>query len=213
MNKKALIITIGAVLLVGIGAGVAIHYYNKNKKEKEGETETEDDEPTAKELKDLIDEMAKAGGSKGNPDATETSILNPLEGDNVLKIGSNGRKVAMLQALLNHYTGAKLKIDGNFGDKTREAVYKTGNLSCATTLQKASLGFNAAKTCGVSAADFLSLLNRTKTDPTFAQKYASNRNNDMKAVYEKYSSVSGCRCRNEIGQCVPCSRGKGRGNF
>ena len=189
-TKTKIIIGSIAVLVVGVGIGVGLHYYNKAKKEKEqeNETETDDDEPTAAELKKLIADMAKAGGEKANPDGTETSILNPLAGANVLKIGAKGRKVAMLQALLNHYKGAKLKIDGDFGDKTREAVYNTGNLSCATTLQKLSLGINAANTCGVSAVEFLALLNKTKTDPTFTQKYASNKNNDMKAVYEKYSS-------------------------
>jgi len=41
-----------------------------------------------------------------------------------LRMGSKGNAVQTLQALLNHWSGAELEIDGSFGQKTEQAVRK-----------------------------------------------------------------------------------------
>lgn len=184
MNKKAIIITISSIALIGAGIGLYF-YFRKPTDDKGG-----DDKPdglTEQQLKDLLKDITKQGGDLGNPDESEYSSKNKLVGDTVLKIGSEGRRVAMLQALLNHYKGAspKLVIDGVFGDKTRIALADAGFKSCYKAVNYVS---PVKIDCEVTTAEFLALLKRTEKDKTFSQKYSPNVNKDMKAVYDKYSS-------------------------
>lgn len=171
MNKKALIITLSSVAL--LGAGIGLFVYFKNKKD----AESSDGQLTDQQIKDLIKAATQQGGAVGDADNTEYSAKDKMVGDVVLKVGSKGRRVAMLQALLNHYKGGKLKIDGVFGNDTRLELLKNKYFSCAVPTM-----------CEVGMDDFLALLKRTESDKTFSQKYSPNKNNDMKAVYDKYSS-------------------------
>lgn len=176
MNKKAIIITISSIALLGAGIGLYF-YFRKPDDDKGG-----DDKPdglTEQQLKDLLKDIDKQGGDLANPDESEYSSKNKLVGDKVLKISSEGRMVAMLQALLRHYKGAtnKLVIDGVFGDKTRQALVDAGYQKC-----------RLAATCEMPLQDFTILAKRAATDKTFKQRYAYNVNTDMKAVFDKYSS-------------------------
>jgi len=182
MNKKAIIITISSIAL--LGAGIGLYFYFKNKNDDKGG----DDKPgglTEQQLKNLLKDIDKQGGDLGNPDESEYSSKNKIVSDVVLKIGSKGRRVAMLQALLNHYKGAKLTIDGDFGDKTRIALADAGFTSCYKAVNYVS---PVKIDCEVKTEEFLALLKRTEKDKTFSQKYSPNVNKDMKAVYDKYSS-------------------------
>lgn len=176
MNKKAIIITVSSIALLGAGVGLYFYFKGKNKEKSENDNTNS---PTEQQLKDLLKEIEKQGGNLGKSDETEFSAKNKIIGDKVLKIGAEGRRIAMLQALLKHYKGAtsKLKIDGVFGDMTRQALVDADYFKC-----------RLASTCELTDTEFIALMKRAEKDKTFAQNYAQNKNADMKAVYDKYSS-------------------------
>jgi len=124
------------------------------------------------------------GGSGGGTNTGNTDTVVPpppntpstaIPGTRVLKYGTAGRKVAVLQALLNHYKGENLKIDGDFRYNTSQALIRNGY--CTST-----------GSCEMSLTDFVSLLELSANDNSFKTKYSPNTNADMKAVYAKYSS-------------------------
>jgi len=163
---KTTIIAISSLLLIGAGVGTFMYF----KRKKESELESEEYGASEKEVD-------KIGGELGQPDETEYSSKNKITGTKTLKSGRKGRKVALLQALLNHYKGQKLKIDGVFGEKTRYALMRNGFPLCAS-----------ARTCEVTTIEFLDLLKKSKNDKSFKKQYNINTNSDMKAVWDKYSS-------------------------
>jgi len=166
MNKKAIIITVSSIAL--LGAGIGLYFYFKNKNDETG-SKDKPDGLTEQQLKDLLKDIDKQGGDLGNPDESEYSSKNKIVSDVVLKIGSKGRRVAMLQALLNHYKGAKLTIDGVFGDKTRIALANAGYLACNKAM---NLVTPVGSTCKVTTEEFLALLKRTEKDKTFSKNTA-----------------------------------------
>lgn len=168
MNKKTIIITISSIALLGAGIGLLV-YFNKKKKDEE---ETDDFGATVKDVENK-------GGGLGTVDETEFSASNPIVGSTSFTVGSKGRKIAVLQALLNHYKKAspKLTIDGEFGGKTVKALFDAGYYKCAI-----------AKTCNLSTEEFLKLFKLTENDKSFKNTYNPKVNVDMKAVYTKYSS-------------------------
>lgn len=67
--------------------------------------------------------------SSSSKPVNSNSDINPDKSDFPLKVGSKGQRVKELQAALNYYKGASLKIDGNFGPKTLEALKSAYNVS------------------------------------------------------------------------------------
>lgn len=169
MNKKAIIITVSSILLVGAGIGTFVYFRNKKKK-KEAAARGGDSTPTAEEVKDM-------GGAMGEPDETEYTISQKISGDKELKFGAKGRRVALLQALLNHLEGQSLKIDGAFGNQTRMALLKSGFPMCAIASQ-----------CDVTDIEFLEMMKEAKKDKSFFKKYNYKTNSEIKSVWDKYSS-------------------------
>lgn len=170
MNKKTIIITLSTVALIGAGVGFGLYLRNRNKK-KDEDQERMDYGSTEKEIE-------KTGGGVGVVDESEYSSTKKIQGDTVpLKIGSKGRKVAMLQAILNHYYGQNISVDGIFGNETRFALLKNGFPSCTI-----------AKTCEVDVFEFNKFLKKTVNDNSFKKQYNPSVNSDMKAVYTKFSS-------------------------
>lgn len=174
-KTKNIIIIVSSLSLVAAAIGTYLYFSKKDDAELTGKGESG------------IKDIEKQGGGLGNVDESEYSKTNAVPGTKVLKIGEKGRKVAVLQALLNHYKDEKLVIDGDFGDKTRAALYKNGYLTCGTTAQKLALSL-VHTICEMPLTDFESLLKKTITDPTFIKLYHPKTNAQMKAVYEKYSS-------------------------
>ena len=147
MNKKAIIITVSSLLL--LGAGVGTFMYFRNKRKGEDESQREEYGETEEVMKDL-------GGALGQPDSTEYSEKEKVSGSTQLKFGKKGRRIAILQALLNHYEGQNLKIDGAFGDATRMSLLRSGFPMCAVASQ-----------CEVTATEFLDMAKQSKKDPSF----------------------------------------------
>jgi len=162
-QTKNIIIIGSSILLIGAGIG-AYYLFFKDK-----------EDSTIPDLDKLAKDLGKKGGGLGEVDESEYSKNNLIPGSQILKTGASGRKIAVLQALLNHYKGEKLVIDGDFGAKTRDALIK--HRYC-----------NKLTACEMTITEFLTLFKRTETDPTFKQTYSPNVNAAMKAVYEKYSS-------------------------
>lgn len=166
MNKKTLIITVSSIALLGAGIGAFIYFRNKGKdkrdKEDRGETEKE---------------TTASGGATATTEESEWSAKDLQAGDTKLRIGSEGRKVAMLQALLNHFEGQNLKIDGSFGNATRWALVKSGFPSCMNASQ-----------CEVTPIEFKEMLVKGAKSKTFLNKYNPKTNSDMVKVYAKYKS-------------------------
>jgi len=177
MNKKAIIITVSSILLLGAGVGVFMYYNNKNKKKSESEKE---------EYGETEKAMADLGGEVVTPDETEYSGKTKIKGDTFpLKNGSNGRNVAMLQALLNYNEGAGLTIDGAFGNATRQALIKSGFLSCMST---GNTALDLLRKCTVTKEDFTKITVARKDPAEFKKLYNVNNNPSIKKVWDKYSS-------------------------
>lgn len=172
MKTNKIIIIVSSVLLAGAGVGTFLYFRNKNKSESE-----KSDKETKEELEKLRKELESLGGSLGEPDESEYSAKDKISGSSNLKIGAKGRRVAMLQAILNYYEGESLKIDGAFGDKTRWALIKNGFPTCSV-----------AKYCEVTDKEFTEMLKQTKGDKNFFKKYNYKTNPDIKSVWGKYSS-------------------------
>ena len=169
MNKKTIIIGLSSIALIGAGIGTFLYF--KNRKDNSIESE---------EYGMTEDEITKSGGDIGKVDETEFSSKDKIVGSKDLKMGSKGRRVAILQALLNHYEGQNLTIDGAFGNKTRLALLAIGGsylTRCAIPTK-----------CEVTIIEFNNLLKKTKNDASFKKEYNPTTNKDMKAVYNKYSS-------------------------
>jgi len=170
MNKKTIIIAVSSLALVGAGVGTYFYFRNKNKESKQDSEETEDYGAT----KDFIDEV---GGVVSGADDSEYSTKEKMAGDNFpLKVSDKGRRVAILQAMLNEVEGKDLEVDGVFGNDTRFALLKSGFLKCGV-----------AKYCEVSAYAFGGLSNKIKDKKKFTNKYA----NSFKKVASIYSSLDG----------------------
>jgi hypothetical protein len=170
MNKKALIITLSSVALV-TGAGLFFYFRNKARNEEEASTHN-------KEYGQSEEEMEKLGGALGLTDTSmEYSAKDKQEGSKALKVGAEGRKVAMLQALLNHFEGQNITIDGLFGNQTRFALLKSGFPTCAVASQ-----------CEVTTVEFVELLKKGTASESFKKNYSPTTNSAMKAVYDKYKS-------------------------
>jgi peptidoglycan hydrolase-like protein with peptidoglycan-binding domain len=162
MNKKLMWIIVASTVLVG--SGIALYVFsNKDKKgngKNGGEADTSDTDVLS------------------SPDETEYSLSNKIAGDDVLQVGSKGRKVAMLQAILNHFYNAGLGIDGAFGDGTKNAVrIHLKYMTC----------FGTSK-CTIDSKDTKALFNKAAKTKSFTSKYNVNRNADIKRVWDKYSS-------------------------
>lgn len=168
MNKKTIIITISSIALVG--AGIGTYFYFRNKSKNDGDSAIED----------AVKDAEKSGGAFGEVDESEYSAKNKVQGDKELKFGSKGRKVAMLQALLNYYYGQKIKIDGAFGQQVRVALTNAG--------WKFRRCIASAEACKVTPSEFVEMLKKTKGDTTFKNRYNPKTNSAIKAVYNKYSS-------------------------
>jgi len=172
MNKKAIIITVSSILLVGAGIGAFMYFRNKKKSDDASKKAEEEDYGKTKEV---IDEL---GGGVAAPDASEYSEKAKMKGSNYpLKVGSKGRRVAMLQALLNYNNGAGLAIDGVFGNQTRFALLKSGFLGCTV-----------ASSCEITKEEFGEMTLERKDPKEFMRIYNINNNAAMKAVWNKYSS-------------------------
>jgi len=169
MNKKTIIITASSIALLGAGIGLFLYFKNKENKRESAQEEKE-----YGATKDVIDEV---GGAVGSVDESEYSAKTLMEGASFpLKVGSKGKKVAILQAMLNEVEGQKLTIDGVFGNDTRYALLKSGFLKCGV-----------ATYCEVTSFAFGELANKIKDKKSFANKYASS----FKKVASQYSSVNG----------------------
>src|SRR3989304_9129645 len=157
MNKKAIIITVSSLLLLAAGVGAFFYFRNKNKDESNTSDTTDkgDSGLTADQVKDLIDKATKEGGALGTVDESEYSSKNPIAGHKQLKFGNKGRNIAMLQALLNHYYGRGIAIDGAFGNQTRNALIGVGF--------KFRRCVPSATACEVLSTEFVEMLNKTKT--------------------------------------------------
>lgn len=169
MTKKQIILIIsGGILLTAAGIG-AYHLWFKDK------THSNSD------LDKLQKDLGNTGGEVAKPSQDEYSSnikqAGSYKGGSAIAVGDEGRKVALMQALLNHYENAGLKIDGLFGNATRLALLKSGFVRCTV-----------AATCEISMADLNKYLTKTKTDSTFNKNYSVTTNKQMKAVYDKYSS-------------------------
>ena len=169
MNKKEIIILIsGSILLTGAGIA-AYHLWFKDK------------DSGSIDVEKLQKDLGKIGGEVATPSADEYSSnvkqLGKYTGGTTMSVGDEGRKVALLQALLNHYENAGLKIDGLFGNNTRFALLKSGFVRCSIPAN-----------CEITMADLKKYLDKTKTDASFNKAYSVSTNRDMKAVYDKYSS-------------------------
>jgi hypothetical protein len=189
MNKKAIIITVSSLALLGAGIGVWMYFRKKSS-----------DKAEIDEFGVTEEEIEKSGGGVGAVDDSEYASNKQMKGSDMpLKIGSKGRRVAMLQALLNHYEGRDITVDGAFGNETRWALLKSGFPMCSIANQ-----------CEVNAVDFVELLKKTKSDKSFAKKYNPKSHEGMKKVYEKYSSARGSfggKVRDKY-QCF-CEKSKG----
>ncbi|MHA1988427.1 MAG: peptidoglycan-binding domain-containing protein [Promethearchaeota archaeon] len=178
MNKKVIIITVSSLALVGAGVGLFFYFRNKNKETKREESEEEEEYGATK---DVIEEV---GGAVGTADESEYSAKSRMEGASFpLKVGSKGKKVAILQAMLNEVEGQSLTVDGSFGNDTRYALLKSGFLKCGV-----------AKYCEVSSYAFGELANEIKDKKKFASKFASS----FKKVTSKYSSANGIFAKSRI---------------
>ncbi len=166
MNKKTIIITVSSIALLGASVGIWMYFKNKTSDKSERE-----------ELGETEEEIEESGGGIGNVDDSEYSSKNQLKGSTKLKWGAKGRKIAMLQALLNHYEGRDITVDGEFGNETRWALLKSGFPMCSIPTQ-----------CEVSSTEFYELLKKTIKDKTFAKTYNPKTHSGMKLVYEKYKS-------------------------
>jgi len=169
-QKKTILIISGAIVLIG-GGIAAYHFFSK----KPNTGEEKSDKAKLKELEQKIKDIEKSGGGVGSVSTDEYSATNPIPGSQILKTGNKGRRIAVWQALLNFYKGEKLKIDGEFGQLTRVASIKHGYC-------------NAFTDCEIDINEFVSLLEKTKDDTSFKQLYSPKTNNDLKTVYQKYSS-------------------------
>jgi len=171
MNKKAIIITVSSLLLLGAGVGVFLYFNNKSKDKKDKEDKEEEDFGATK---DVIEGL---GGGVSDPDASEYSTKMKMVGSGYpLKIGSKGRRVALLQALLN-YNGADISVDGALGNQTRTALFKDGFLKCSI-----------AKFCEVTKVEYGEMVKDIKDKESFKRQYNINVNPEMKAVWDKYKS-------------------------
>jgi len=119
MKKKTIVIlTISAILLTGAAVSLTL-LLSKPKgddtdKEKDGRTRKEKKQD--KETQGTVSETERAENQKKK--ATDN------KGDE-LTIGMQGKRVALLQAMLNYAFGGNLRIDGKYGESTRDAVYNT----------------------------------------------------------------------------------------
>lgn len=167
-QKQIILIVSGGILLTAAGIG-AYHLWFKDK------TNSNSD------LDKLQKDLGNTGGEVAKPSQDEYSSnikqAGSYKGGSAIAVGDEGRKVALTQALLNHYENAGLKIDGLFGNATRLALLKSGFVRCTV-----------AATCEISMADLNKYLTKTKTDSTFNKNYSVSTNKQMKAVYDKYSS-------------------------
>lgn len=166
MNKKTLIITVSSIAL--LGAGIGAFFYFKNRR---------DDKRVKEEGGETDKETKAGGGAKATVEEGEWSAKALQAGSTKLKIGSKGRRVAMLQALLNHFEGQNLKIDGVFGNATRWALVKSGFPSCMNASQ-----------CEVTPVEFKEMLVKGTKSKTFLNKYNPKTNKDMAKVYSEYKS-------------------------
>ena len=169
MKTKNIIILTSSIFLLGAGVGTFFYFRNKKKLE-----ESTNEEEEYGETEKHIDEL---GGSVANPSEEEYSEKQKVSGSNYpLKIGSKGRKVAVLQSALK-YDGANISIDGSFGNQTRFALLKSGFASCVV-----------ASSCSVSKIDFGKMLGEIKDLDRFKKQYNINNNTSMKKVWDKYKS-------------------------
>ncbi len=163
--KKELIITLSAIALLGAGLGLVMYFNNKKNTGTgdKGEGDKGDEKKAEEEVEEIVDD-------------TEYSDGNPIQGSELpLRLGSKGRRVAMLQAALNKTKGANLIIDGDFGQKTVDALKKQALIHC--------IGYMG---CELSKDQWAKIVNEAVKDAGF-KKYA-NGNTGMLSVYKKYSS-------------------------
>lgn len=167
MDTKKIIIIASSVLLVGAGIGAFMYFKGKRK-------ESEEEVSDLGETKKVIDDL---GGGVSSPSEDEYSEKQKVKGSSYpLKVGSKGRRVALLQAILQ-YNGADIGIDGAFGNETRYALLKEGFPNCSI-----------AKYCNISKTEYGALVVEIQNKEDFKNQFNINNNLSMKKVWDKYSS-------------------------
>ena len=80
----------------------------------------------------MVNPMLNNTVTSTNSVNASTSTTKPSNNQVVLEQGSRGENVSKLQQLLNKVGGAKLKVDGIFGSKTKAALQKITGSTVAT---------------------------------------------------------------------------------
>ena len=165
MKKSVIGIIIGVTTLI---AGISIYYFGFANNEEFSDTDISSDESNNQNDTTNIDAEDKPSTQKIMPTDTK------------LEVGRKGKRVALLQALFNYFDNAKIKIDGIYGQKTREAVRNHfGRLSYP-------LGNS------IEYDDFIGLVKKGGSN---FRKWAL-KNQELQNAYKKYSKWTKTKWQN-----------------
>jgi len=122
INKKVVII--GSVILVftGIASYVIYRLVKKGNTGGGGDNTNDTELSSAEKAVVYTPSSSETTSSPDKPKETST--------DSVLKVGSKGQNVALLQTLLNYVYGTKMDIDGRYGNTTRTFVKDLLGYTC-----------------------------------------------------------------------------------
>lgn len=167
--KKNKSILIGAIISLSvIFGGIGTFMYFKSKK--------------ASSEGGYSKKGSSENGTNSEPTNEEMGSNEKVPSDSVLKLGSVGVKVAYLQMILNYLYGAKLSIDGKFGESTRKALREYTNYYCIGT------NFD----CKIEDVDYKKWLSDARKKGGSKKGWTDyvNSNTDYKRVLSKYTTIS-----------------------
>jgi hypothetical protein len=116
MKNKLIYISLG--LLIASGAIIIASIKKRNKDDDKNNENNDNINSSDISIKNPKELFEKDFEEQGSTDLKKSEKITPT----TLVIGSKGRPVGFIQAWLNYKYGANIKVDGRFGQQTRDAL-------------------------------------------------------------------------------------------